>query len=230
LLNRDRDHAYVADFGSAAEMDGRGRVLAIHGTLLYMPPEGGPDDGEMGVTGDVFGAGLTLYEMLNGPFPYADISAPTAERRVAGTMRALPDSGYERWDPSVPNELRTVVRKGIRRHSGERYQSCSDLRNRLGRVRCIDWKRVVGSGDGLDGVWEGTWPPGERLERRRRYRVTSRVLRNGRRSLEGVEALPGRGWRRFGVPDERVESDDRRAVERFFADVATRAAQRVPAR
>ena len=82
-------------------------------------------------------------------------------------------------------------------------------------------------GVALDGVWEGTWPPHARVERRRRYRVTSRVLRGSRRRLEAFEAIPGGSWRRFGVSDATVEPGDRRAVERFFADVATSAAQRV---
>jgi hypothetical protein len=100
----------------------------------------------------------------------------------------------------------------------------------LGRVRCIDWRRVVGRGEDLDGEWIGTWPPHIRDEQRRRYRVTSRTLQTGMRALEAMEALPGSAWRRFGVPDGRVAPDDRPAVERFFADVATRAAQRIAAR
>jgi serine/threonine protein kinase len=52
FLNGSRDHVYVGDFGSAAEMSDEHTVPGIHGSLLYTPPEGGPDDGEMGVTGD----------------------------------------------------------------------------------------------------------------------------------------------------------------------------------
>lgn len=229
LLNADRNHAYVGDWGSAATMDGGGFVPAIHGSLLYTPPEGGPDDGQMGVTGDVYATGLTLFEMLNGPFPYADISPEITERRVAAGKRALPDGGFEHWDPSIPSDLRTVVRKAIRRFPSDRYASCSEFRTRLGRIRCIDWKRLSGSGDELDGEWEGSWPPGARPDQRTRYRVASRVLRTGLRSLEAVGALPGSTWRRFGVDDVRVGADDRAAVERFFADVATRAAHRAPA-
>jgi serine/threonine protein kinase len=229
FLNGARDHVYLGDWGSAAEMDAANCVPAIHGSLLYTPPEGGPDDGEMGVTGDVYATGLTLFELLNGPFPYADISPEATERRVRAGRRALPDSGFERWDSCVPGELRTTVRKAIRLRPSDRHQSCSEFRTRLGRSRCIDWRRLEGAGDDLDGVWQGSWPPREREERRRRYRVTSRVLRTGMRSLEAVEFIPGSTWRRFGVEDARVAGDDRRAVERFFDDVATRAAQRVPA-
>lgn len=230
FLNKSRDHVYVGDWGSAAVMGGNGSVAAIHGSLLYTPPEGGPDNGVMGVTGDVYATGLTLYEMLNGPFPYADIVPEKAEQRVAAGRRALPDHGYEHWDPCVPSDLRTVVRKAIRSDPRDRYHSCSEFRERLGRVRSIDWRRIDGRYDELDGTWTGTWPSHVREDRRRRYRVTSRVLRTGYRALEASEALPGSNWRRFGVDDERVSSDDRTAVERFFAEVATSAAHRVAAR
>lgn len=224
FLDQARENAYVGDFGSAAEMDENGRVPAIEGSPLYMPPEGGPQDGEMGVTGDVYGVGVTLFELLNGPLPYADISPQEVERRLARRRRALPDRAFEQWDPSVPDDLRTVVRKAMRANPAERHGSCSDFIRRLQRVRCIDWARDDGAG--LDGEWTGTWPPQAREDRRRRYRVTSRVLRGSRRRLVAVEALPRSSWRRFGVEDATVAPDDRRAVERFFADVATRAAHR----
>jgi serine/threonine protein kinase len=229
FMNSGRDHVYVGDWGSAAAMDDNGYVSAIHGTLLYTPPEGGPEHGVMGVTGDVYATGLTLFEMLNGPFPYAAISPVAAERRVASGRRALLDSGFERWDPCIPSDLRTIVRKAIRVSPSNRYRSCSEFRMRLGGVRCVDWTRVEGDGDELDGIWEGTWPPAVRESQRRRYRVTSRVLRTGARALEGIEAVPGSTWRRFGVADTRVDPEDRGATERFFAEVATRAAQRSPA-
>jgi serine/threonine protein kinase len=229
LTREERSSALIGDFGSAAEMDDTGLVPAIEGSPLYMPPEGGPQDGSMGVTGDIYGVGLTLHEMLNGPFAYTEISPETVEQRLAQGQRALPARAFEDWEPAVPEDLRTAVRKAIRPNPGDRYQSCSEFIRRLQAIRCIDWYRDEGVG--LNGQWTGSWPPQEREDRRRRYRVTSRVLLGGtRRRLVAVEALPEGSWRRFGVEDATVAPDDRRAVERFFADAATRAAQRVPAR
>ena len=230
FLDEPRRSAYLGDFGSVAEMGSSGRASAVHGTPLYTPPEGGPDDGEMGVSGDIYSVGLMLFEMLNGPFPYAGISPEMVERRLAAARRALPDSEFETWDPCVPSALRTVVRTAIRRSADDRYQSASDFIAALGRVRCVDWSRAEGSG--LDGTWRGTWPPHEREGRRRTYEVTSRVLRGGtRRRLQAVEAMPRRSSsRRFGVEDATVAPNDRTAVERFFAEVSTRAAQRAAAR
>jgi eukaryotic-like serine/threonine-protein kinase len=228
FLDGDRRTAYVGDFGSAAEMDGAGEVPAIEGSPLYMAPEGGPQDSVVGVTADTYGVGVTLYEMLNGPFPYAQISPEEVERRLAAGQRALPARAFEQWEPQVPDELRRVVRKALRPDPADRYQSCSEFIRALQRLRVIDWARADGAS--LDGEWVGTWPPQQREDRRRSYRVTSRMLRGSRRRLVAVEALPASAWRRFGVADVTLGPEDRAGVERFFADVAARARQRAPAR
>jgi eukaryotic-like serine/threonine-protein kinase len=228
FLDAARENAYLGDFGSAAELDAAGHVPAIEGSPLYMPPEGGPQDGAMGVQGDIYGMGVTLYELLNGPFPYADISPEEVERRLARGRRALPDRLFEDWQPWISDGLRSAVRKAIRHDPNDRYQSCSEFIRRLQRIRCIDWGRV--NGNGLDGEWLGTWPPQEREDRRRVYRVESRVLRGSRRRLTAVESLPGSSPRRFGVEDVTLaDPTDADGVARFFADVDARAHQRAPA-
>jgi serine/threonine protein kinase len=228
FLDRERRNAYLGDFGSAAEMDAAGSAPGIEGSPLYVAPEGGPVDGRVGVTAEVYGLGVTLYEMLNGPFTYADISPEDVERRLSQGRRALPVRCFEEWEPHVPADVRIVVRKAIRAEQSERHATCADFIRRLQRLRVIDWTRD--DGNGIDGEWSGTWPPHERDDARRSYRVTSRVLRGARRRLEAVEAIPGSAERRFGVPDATVDVDDRAAVERFFADVSARARQRVAAR
>jgi serine/threonine protein kinase len=229
FLDASRMCAYLGDFGSVAEMGVAGRVSAIHGTALYTPPEGGPDDGEMGAPGDIYAVGLTLFEMLNGPFDYAALAPEDVDRRLRRGQRALPNNAFNRWEPCVPQALRRVVRKAIRRNPAERFQTCTPFIDALGAIRCIDWKRL--SGSALDGEWEGTWPPNEREDRRRSYSVTSSVLRSGGRRLVARERTrPAASWRRFGISDATVAADDTAAVERFFAEVATSASQRVPAR
>jgi hypothetical protein len=85
------------------------------------------------------------------------------------------------------------------------------------------------------GEWIGTWPPRTQEGRRQRYRVTSSVVRAGpnvgRVRLSAVAQMPGAiQWRRFGVEDRLVASDDHEALRQFFRDVAARARHRRPAR
>lgn len=232
FLDRDRSTLYLGDWGSAAEMDDTGTAAGIDGTLLYQAPEGGPPGGRIGIPADIYGAGLTLFEMLNGALPYADLDPEKLDRRVTRGLPALPPSGLT-FEPHVPVGLRRVIRKATRPKPADRYQSASAFIIALGRVVGVDWTHTAGRD--LDGVWEGTWPPRAIPERRRGYRVQSAVLAagpdRGRRRLSAYqEVTPGSGYARFGVDDITVDADDRSAVERFFAAVDAKAAQRAPAR
>lgn len=230
LLSEQRDEAFLSDFGSAAEIESDGMVAAADMTLLYKPPEAGTSAGRVGVTADIYSMGMTAFEMLNGRFPYEDLDAAQVEGRLARGLRAMPDRLFT-YAPHVPAGIRRAVNKALRREPDGRYPRAHDFIRALERVRCIDWRQA--DGDGLEGVWYGTWPPQLRPDRRRTYRVTSRLLRGGRqRRLEAVQRLPeaGAGWRRFGVADATTDPSDRAAIERFFAAVEEKAAQLVPAR
>ena len=232
FLDASRTYARLGDWGSAARLESDGQVAGIEGSPLYTPPEAGPVDGRMGVTGDVYGVGMTLFEMLNGPFDYASIDPARVDARLTKGQRALPESAFV-FAPHIPEQLRTIVRKAMRSKAEERHASPSQLIARLQRISCIDWTFVEGSG--LDGRWEGTWPPNSAENRRRRYEVKSWVLaggpERGRRRLEARQAMPAsEHFARFGVDDVTVDTDDRVVVERFFAAVEARAAQRSPAR
>lgn len=231
FLDAERAHAKLGDWGSAAKMEADNKVAGIEGSPLYTPPEAGPTGGRMSVGGDIYGTGITLFEMLNGAFDYAQIDPGAVDRRLTRGQRALPESSFA-FGPHVPDRLRAVVRKAIRPNSEDRFDSASEFISALQRLRCIDW--VHKQGGGLDGRWLGSWPSHVPLARRRVYEVKSWILESGRsrgrRRLEARQALPGTGkFAHFGVNDDTVNSDDREAVERFFKAVEAKAAQRSPA-
>lgn len=232
FLDADRQDGYLGDWGSAAVMGEDATVAGIEGSPLYKPPEGGPPDGRITISGDIYGVGVTLLEMLSGPFDYRAIPPGKVDRRLTQGKRALPDAAYI-LAPHVPSRLARVVRKAIRRDPETRFQTAGEMIAALGDVVSIDWRHI--DGGGLDGRWEGTWPPHVSVRARRRYEVRSFVIARGRdtgrRRLEARQA-PSAGGRlaRFGVEDATVASDDRAALERFFAAVEAKAAQRAPAR
>jgi serine/threonine-protein kinase len=232
FLSADRTKLFAGDWGSAAEMGQDGTVAGIEGTLLYMPPEGGPPTGRMGRTGDIYGVGLTLFEMLSGALPYADMNPAALDRRVTRGLPALPSSAFV-FAPHVPEQVRRIVRKSMRPKPDARYRSASEFINALNAVDCIDWRHD--SGQDLDGRWKGTHPLRIAVPRRRRYRVDSYVLGagrdRGRRRLEARQAVSATGgFARFGLDDATVEASDRGAIERFFAAVEAYASHRAPAR
>jgi eukaryotic-like serine/threonine-protein kinase len=174
---------------------------------------------------------MTLFEMLNGPFPYADIDPIVVDRRLTRGQRALPASRFV-FQPHVPPPLCAVVRKSLRTNPNERFRSCSEFITAINRLRCVDW--LHSDGDGLDGIWQGTWPPHLQAKRRRSYKIVSKILgsgrNSGRRRLEAYQASSASvRLAHFGVEDETADAADREAVERFFRAVETRAAHLSPA-
>jgi serine/threonine protein kinase len=232
FLDEHRRTLYLGDWGSAATMDAAGQVAGIEGTLLYMAPEAGPPDGRIGITADIYGAGMTLYEMLCGALPYESMDPVKLDRRVTRGLPALPPAALT-LAPHLSPVLRRIVRKATAPKPDVRYERASVFITALRRYSGIDWRHAEGRD--LDGEWDGTWPPHLREERRRRYRVRSYVLSSGphrgKRRLEAYQAnSPAGASARFGVDDVTLHADDREGVERFFAAVEARAAHLVPAR
>lgn len=169
--------------------------------LAYAP------EGRLGVAADIYGAGMTLFEMLNGALPYAELDPEKLDRRVTRGLPALPPAAFL-FEPHVPRSVRRLVAKAIRPKPDERYATASAFITAIEQVRSIDWTHS--SGRDVDGVWEGRWPPHLRAAQQRRYRVESRVLEAGRskgkRRLSAYQAVSAAGeFARFGVEDETVD-------------------------
>ena len=225
LLDEHRRRGYLSDFGSAAAIDANGGAAAVQGTNVYRPPEARPTS-RVDVRADVYGIGMTLYEMLNGRLAWEELDLAAVEDRLQRGWRAVPDSRFQ-FAPQIPERLRRVVRKAMNRHHGDRYASAEAFIAELRKVRCIDWR-------GESGEWCGTWPPHLREDRRTEYRVVARELTAGRdRGCVRVESdYRGPGvvrWRQ-AVADATIASGDTGALEEYFVQVEANAAHRTPVR
>jgi eukaryotic-like serine/threonine-protein kinase len=178
LMDKERETAYLSDFGSAATLDVEGKATAVLGTDHYRPPEA-KSSGKVGPSADLFGVGMTLFEMLNGRLPWETHDLEKVEERLHSGRRALPDSALLRYAPHIPDRLRRIVNKGIAREPARRFGSAEEFIRALkkAKLESIDWTHVEGVG--LVGTWIGTWPAKLHVEKRTTYRVTSRVLAAG---------------------------------------------------
>jgi eukaryotic-like serine/threonine-protein kinase len=234
LMNAGRTEGYLSDFGNAARMGADGKAHAVLSTYEYMAPECAVSR-RHGPEADVYGFGMTLFEMVNGRLPWESFDRPSIETRILSGSRALPERHYASaaFAPSVPPSLIRVVRQAIHPNPNKRFVSAAEMVSALNRVIAIDWRHIEGAE--LEGRWEGGWPPQMQPLRRDTYRIVSEVItrgaQQGRRSLVAQYRRPDRSeWRRFGVPDRVVDQADAHAVRRFFNDVADNAAHRSPAR
>jgi serine/threonine protein kinase/WD40 repeat protein len=124
--------AWVADFGLAklAEGDNLSASRDVVGTLRYMAPE--RFDGWSDRRSDVYGLGVTLYELLTLR-PAFDV--PDQANLIRQVLRETPPSP-RRLNRQVPRDLETVVLKAMAKEPAERYASADalaeDLRRYLG--------------------------------------------------------------------------------------------------
>jgi serine/threonine protein kinase len=228
LLTDNLRGAHLADVGVAARLEADGKSPGGVGTLLFMPPDAFGPGARVGPTMDIYSAALTIFEVVNGPIDYALVDLPSAQQRLSRGQRAVPDRLLE-FAPHVPASLRRAIRKGMQIEVSRRYQTARDFIDALNSRPMVDWRQVQ-IGTGLEGEWEGTWPPRLDVPRRRGYRVE--VTRD-RRGLVGValqRTSLSAPWRRFGVSDLRLRSSDAIALAQFFSSVNAKAAQAVAAR
>jgi serine/threonine protein kinase len=233
LMDKERVNAYLSDFGSAATVDANGEAVAVLGTDHYRPPEA-KSSGKVGRAADLFGIGMTLFEMLNGRLPWETHNLEKVEERLRAGRRALPDSALSVYAPHVPDRLSRIVNKAIARNPGTRFRSPEEFIRALkkAKLQSIDWEHV--DGEDLLGTWIGTWPAKRPVGKRTIYRVKSRVLEAGRHHgklrLEADYRRAGTHSWRESVKDTTVAADDRAGVAELFARVEANAAHREPAR
>lgn len=121
--------AQLTDFGLARNtQDDPTMTQALSGSPRYMAPE--RFQGRSDERSDVYGLGLTIYEMLSGSPAFSQ--SDTHQLMEAVTRHRVKPLKDVRRD--VPIDLQTIVAKAINPDPIHRYQSASDLRDDLNRL------------------------------------------------------------------------------------------------
>jgi serine/threonine protein kinase/WD40 repeat protein/tetratricopeptide (TPR) repeat protein len=124
---------WITDFGLAKVQDSAELTLSggLVGTVRYMAPERFSGAGD--ARSDVYGLGITLYELLTLRPAFASSDRAEMLRDVTSSSPPPP----RRLEPSIPRDLETVVLKAIAREPQDRYASAAalaaDLRRFLNR-------------------------------------------------------------------------------------------------
>jgi eukaryotic-like serine/threonine-protein kinase len=123
LLMDARGDIWVTDFG-LAKNEGGGDLTEegdFPGTLPYMAPERfrGASDGRS----DIYGLGVTLYQMAALQPAFADSDRARLVRKVLTEEPARP----RRIDPRIPRDLETIILKAIEKEPSSRYQKAEAL-------------------------------------------------------------------------------------------------------
>jgi serine/threonine protein kinase len=114
----------LARFVSEAEEEGGlTRAGQIVGTGNYMAPEQVTDARKADIRADIYGLGVTFFELLTGTPPLA---GQTLVQTYMNRLRTEPPR-LSSLCPNVPRGLDAVVAKMLRREVAERYQSPAAL-------------------------------------------------------------------------------------------------------
>jgi len=127
MLDRNGS-VWIMDFGLVKILERQNLTQAgeIVGTLRYMAPE--QLEGRADIRTDVYGLGLTLYELVTLKPAFAGDEAVTLAQRLHQSEIPKPRT----INPTIPRDLETIILKATAREPAARYanaaQLCEDLR------------------------------------------------------------------------------------------------------
>ena len=123
LLMDSRGTVWIADFGLAKleDLDDLTTSGDMVGTLRYMAPE--QFEGQADARSNVYGLGLTLYELLVLRPAFGEKDRRRLIRQVAQQDPPRP----RKLNPAVPRDLETIVVKATATHPQQRYATAGAL-------------------------------------------------------------------------------------------------------
>ena len=126
ILVDEKGTAWLTDFG-LAKMDGDDLTQTgdFVGTLRYMAPERFRGSGDE--RADIYGLGLTLYEMLVMEPAYP----ATNHAELIGRISHSPPTPLLSKNPRIPRDLNTIVMKSIDPEARSRYRSARAMADDL---------------------------------------------------------------------------------------------------
>jgi eukaryotic-like serine/threonine-protein kinase len=204
----DDGHARVGDLGIAIPMEDDGSAEAYPSLQLFTPPETYTTM-RVDRRSEIYQLGLVAFELINGPFPYADYPQDDTKARLEKGRRALRDGDLE-FQPYVPRRMRTVISKAIKVKPGHRFANAMKMIDALRAVKMIDWRETVSEDERV--VWDGTSV--QRPDRS--YRVEATKRRRGGWSLAGSQCVT----RHQRVRPDQIVADPRgRDAAAFFESI-----------
>ncbi|BBU60390.1 hypothetical protein MSC49_03250 [Methylosinus sp. C49] len=100
-------HAIVGDFGSLVPLpEGHSHVKASRHAVLYRPPESIVSD-TYGFAGDIYQAGLVLYQLLGGKLPVLETDFLSPRQRKEYDKLSFPDNTIY-----ADNNIKQIIAKG----------------------------------------------------------------------------------------------------------------------
>jgi eukaryotic-like serine/threonine-protein kinase len=149
IFLQSNDLAQLGDFGVAGVVDSAGETDA-HGDWRIRAPEL-YSSGRASVRSDVYSAGLCLYILLTGRYPFAGTLAEIEAKVTNGDFPRLRDVA-----PHVPQAVALRVERAMKVNPSERFETANSLHASLGQTAgtAYVWQRTAPH-DGHSLCWAG---------------------------------------------------------------------------
>lgn len=162
----------LSDFGLATQ-PGPAAYGSGQGYITHLPREYFIDRKTSART-DIFAAGITLFRAVSNIADWKSVltALPNA-RSLVENGNLISTLGFHAY---IPDSVRRIIRKACNADPNCRYQSASDFRQQLDRLRfAIDWVRLS------DCEWRGTSDSGIHSVKVEASKRTLTVKKNNRR-------------------------------------------------
>ena len=100
------------------------------GTVAYMSPEQARGE-ELDDRTDLFSLGVVLYEMATGSLPFKGTTTAVLFDEILNKVPTAP----VRLNPELPDKLEEIVNRSLEKDPELRYQTSSNLRSELKRLK-----------------------------------------------------------------------------------------------
>ncbi|MCA1623632.1 MAG: protein kinase [Acidobacteria bacterium] len=139
----EQENKSFIGFEDSTAMQNQTAKGVIQGTVNYMSPEQAKGE-RVDERTDIFSLGAVIYEMIAGKTPFAGDSM---SETFANLINAEPQP-LSRFASNVPDELKRIVAKTLRKNKEERYQTMKDV--------LTDLKDLKATTDGANEQTAGT--------------------------------------------------------------------------
>ena len=129
LLIESDGNVWIADFGLAKVLDFDHETNSVSGMMVGTPRYMSPEqlDGKADVRSDLYGLGLTLYELLTLRPAFEETERQRLFRQISSGTFPAPQA----INPSVPRDIETIILKATALEPERRYQSALEMADDL---------------------------------------------------------------------------------------------------